>query len=85
MEKLFEKLISLFVKKNTKSWDEMTVFEQYERARCYFQHYTIRYIYDTGDGFRRTVSSEEKQYCADMANRWENIIKELRLKIINKK
>ena len=60
----------------------MTLFEQWQYARDNFQHYSIRYIYDTGDGFRRTVSSEEKQYCFDMANKWDGIIKELRLKII---
>jgi hypothetical protein len=69
-------------KRCVKSWDEMTLFEQWQYARDNFQHYSIRYIYDTGDGYRRTVSSKEKQYCFDMANKWDGIIKELRLKII---
>lgn len=86
VKRLFEKLKTLrlyFVSKRcVKSCDEMTLFEQWQYARDNFQHYSIRYIYDTGDGFRRTVSSEEKQYCLDMANKWDRTMKELRLKII---
>jgi len=47
-----------------------------------FQHYAIRSIYDYGDGFRIKVSQEERNWCAEQANVWNNIIKELRLKII---
>jgi hypothetical protein len=88
IKRLIEKLKTLrlyFVSKRyVKSWDEMTLFEQWQYARDNFQHYSIRCIYDTGDGFRRTVSSEEKLYCLNMANKWDAIIKELRLKIISK-
>jgi len=86
IKRLIEKLKTLrlyFVSKRcAKSWDEMTLFEQLQYARDNFQHYSIRYIYDTGDGFRRTISSEEKQYCFDMVNKWDSIIKDVRLKII---
>jgi len=86
IKKLIRKLKTLrlyFVNKRyVKSWNDMTLYEQWQYARDNFQHYAIRYKYDTGDGFRRTVTSEEKQYCFDMANKWDSIIKEVRLKII---
>jgi hypothetical protein len=69
-------------KRCVKSWDEMTLFEQWQYARDNFQHYAIRSIYDYGDGFRITVSQEERNWCAEQANKWDEIIKDLRLKII---
>lgn len=69
-------------KPNIKSWNDMSLFEQYQYARNQFQHYSIRYIYDNGDNYRRETSSEEKKYCFDMANTWDSIIKEIRLKIV---
>jgi len=70
IKRLIKKLKTLrlyFVSKRcVKSLDEMDLFEQWQYARDDFQHYAIRYIYDSGDGFRRTVSSEEKQRYASM-------------------
>ena len=37
---------------------------------------------DYGDGFRTTVSQEERNLCAEQAKKWDKIIKDLRLKII---
>lgn len=86
IKRLYEKLKTLrlyFVNKRcVKSWDEMTLFEQWQYARDKFLYYSIRYIYDSGDEFRRIVSSEEKKYCFEMANKWNSIIKDIRLKII---
>ena len=85
MKTLIEKLKVLrlyFVSKRyTKSWNEMTLIEQWQYARNNFLHYAIRYIYDYGDYYRRTVTSEEKQYCFEQANYWENKYKELADKI----
>lgn len=88
IKRLIEKLKTLrlyFVSKRcVKSWHEMTLFEQYECARNSFQYYAIRSIYDYGDGFRITVSQEERNWCAEQADIWDRIIKDLRLKIINR-
>jgi hypothetical protein len=80
---MIKKIISIFKKDKPKEKKELTLFEQWEEARNNFQHYAIRVIYDNGDGFRRTVSSEERKYCIDMANRWEIIIEKLEDKIQN--
>jgi len=69
-------------KRCVNSWDEMTLYEQWQYARDKFQHYAIRSMYDYGDGFRITVSQEERSWCAEQANKWDEIIKDIRLKII---
>ncbi len=58
-----------------------TLFEQWEYARDNFQHYAIKATYDSGDYHRRTVTYEERQYNVDMANIWDRVIKDIRLKI----
>jgi len=63
----------------------MTLYEQWENARDNFQHYALRGKYDTGDGFRRIVTNEDREYCINMANHWDNIIKHIRQKIISDK
>jgi hypothetical protein len=85
---LIEKLKTLrlyFVSKRyVKKLDDMTLFEQWQYSRDNFQHYAIRSMYDYDDGFRTTVSQEERNWCAEQANIWDGIIKELRLKIIER-
>jgi len=74
-------IIRIVSKRYIKKWDDMSLFEQWQFARDNFQHYAIRYIYDNGDGYRRYVTSEEKRYCFEQANYWENKYKEIADKI----
>ena len=57
------------------------LIKKWEYARKMFMHYSIRYIYDSGDGYRRRVSLEERIYCKNMADFWDQKIKELRNQI----
>lgn len=49
-----------FKRTDFKKWVDMSLYEQWQYARDNFQHYTLRYVYDDGDGYRRTVSYKEK-------------------------
>lgn len=78
-------IFSLFIKKNsTKSYNQMTIFEQYKYEQDKFNHYALRYQYSVDD-FRNLVSNEEKIYCFNMANECDKKLKELRIKILNLK
>lgn len=86
--KIFNKLteckqwiISIVSKRYIKTWGEMTLIEQWQQARNNFQHYAFRYIYGGGDGYRRYITSEDKQHCLEQANYWEKTYKELADKI----
>ena len=89
MKKLITKIKKLKIfffnflrkKRDHKKYEDMTLIEKWQEARNMFQHYSIRFMYDYGDGYRRTITIEERLYCRDMADYWENMVKKHRNEI----
>ena len=61
----------------------MTLIEEYTKARDNVTYYALKYRYCMGDGRHIIVSSEQRLYWLEQANKWERITKLIRLQIIN--